>query len=203
MKTTLLGILVLSLTLSATNMGIKTPVEKGRLSGKVTYKDSDPTGIKPDAGSIIYAISEADLKASNYQNIALVVGNFQVNKSEYSLSKYNTVDPVLISKAKENFEAAADFTSQYVAGFEQLPGIVKVSANETGNYSLHLKPGKYYILAVSGNVKGQNTAESNGSLDVGVAEVKAGGESALDVTFRTSGINLVMYQMSRTPIPGC
>ena len=195
--------MVLYLTLSSANEGVRTPGENGNLSGTVNYRDTERSVNKPDAGSAIYAINEADLASSDYKNIAVVVGNFQVNKSEYALSRYNTIDPVLISKAQENFETASDFTRRYVSGFTQLPGIVKTYADGNGNYSLRLRPGKYYILAVSGSVKDKNEAEKNGVLDLGVADVKAGGEAALNVTFKTDGVNLVMYQMSRRSLPGC
>ena len=173
MKNLLLYTAILIVTLSFT-------IENGRLSGVVTYRNPNGPANQADLGSEIYAINEADLRSTQYDDIINVVGNFQRNKSQYSLVEYNTIDPVRIKKNQDNFDALSTFACKYINGFKQLPAIVRAATNETGKYTLLLRPGKYYILFVSGSVKSNNIAEINGNIELETVDVKTAGETFLD-----------------------
>ena len=159
MKTILIRILIPVISLSFTT-------DNGKLSGSVICHDSYESSNKADAGSELYIISEADLKATQYKDLGMVIDNFQSNKAQYSIFIYNTIDPVRVKQAQDNFDTVSKFTGKYISGFKKMPGITRVVTNGTGNYSLNLKPGKYYILVISGNIKSNNTAESKGNLDL-------------------------------------
>ena len=176
MKNLLLYTAILIVTLSFT-------IENGRLSGVVTYRNPNGPANQADLGSEIYAINEADLRSTQYDDIINVVGNFQRNKSQYSLVEYNTIDPVRIKKNQDNFDALSTFACKYINGFKQLPASVRAATNETGKYTLLLRPGKYYILFVSGSVKSNNIAEINGNIDLETVDVKTAGETFLDEEF--------------------
>jgi len=176
MKTLLFGIIILIVTLSFT-------VESGKLSGLVTHGDSYGLANQADAGCEIYAISEADLKSTQYVDIANVIGNFQRNKSQYSVSVYNTIDPVRIKNIQDSFDALSNFAFKYISGFKKVPAIVKTVTNGTGKYTIALKPGKYFILVISGSLKSNNIVEYKGNVDIKITDVKASGESFLDFNF--------------------
>jgi len=176
MKNILLYIILLGVTLSWT-------VEKGKLSGVVTYKDINELSYLADAGCEIYVIPEADVRSTQYKDLARVVENFQRIKSDYTLSVYKIIDPDRIKKVQDNFDAVSDFTAKYINGFKQLPAIARASTNESGNYALSLKPGKYYILVVSGNVKSNNIAELQGNIDFKTVDIKPAEATFLNLKF--------------------
>lgn len=195
MKNILSGIILLIITLSFTT-------ENGKLSGIVTYKDTYESSSQADAGGEIYAISIADAKSAKYGDLAKVVGRFLENKSNYSLSVFNTVDPERVKTLQDYFDTAANYTAKYISGFRKLAAVVKTSPNEKGMYSLNLKPGKYYILYISGNVKSDNTAESKGNIDLKVADVKSAGETLMDENFRKHE-NFMILLLTGRWLQGC
>ncbi len=183
MKNIILAILLLSVTLSFMIDNDSYPVENGKLSGNATYTDSYQSASQADAGCELYSISEADLKSTKYADITEVIENFRRNKSMYAYSMNDIVDPGKIKKVQDDFDALSKYISGYIGGFKQLPAIARTSANGKGNYTLSLKPGKYYILVVSGSVKSDNIAESKGNIGYKVVDVKPVGETLLHVNF--------------------
>jgi hypothetical protein len=157
--------------------------ENGKLSGAVTFRDSYESSSQADVGSEIYAINEADVKSTQYNDIKGVLESFQRNKSQYSVSIYNTIDPVRIKNAQDYFNTVSNFTFKYLSGLKQLPAIVKTKTDGAGNYSLNLRPGKYYVLVISSSVKSNNLTESRGNIDYRIVDVKPEGGTFLNVTF--------------------
>jgi hypothetical protein len=195
MKNILFSIFILGLTLSCA-------IENVKLTGVVTYKDSFGSSSKSDAGSEIYAISEADIGSTQYKDITTVIENFRRNKEIYSLSLYNTVDPGKSKKAQDFFDTLSNSANKYISGFKQLPGVVKTSTNGTGNYTLNLKPGKYYVLVISGNVTSNNRAEFKGKIDYKIVDIKSAGETFLDVNFEKNENPLIMF-VTGWQLQGC
>jgi len=195
MKKILFGIIILIVAMSFTT-------ENGKLSGVVTYRDAYRLSNQADAGCEIYAISEADLKSTQYNNITGVIENFQLNKSEYSLSINNTIDPVRIKQVQDIFDTLSNFACKYISGFKQLPTIARVATNVTGKYTLSLRPGKYYILLVSGSVKSNNIAEFKGNIDCKIVDIKSAGETFLDVNFQKQEMIWIKL-MTRRQLNGC
>ena len=183
MKNILLAILILSVTLSFMIDDDSFPVENGKLSGNATYTDSYQSTSQADAGCELYSISEADLKSTQYGDITGVIENFRRNKSMYAYSMNDIVDPGKIKKVQDNFDTLSKFISGYIGGFKQLPAVVRTSSNGKGNYMVNLKPGKYYILVVSGSVKSDNIAESKGNIGYKVVDVEPVVETLLHVNF--------------------
>ena len=192
MKNILLGAFILIITLSFTAEKGTLSGENGKLSGVVTYKESYESSFKADAGSEIYAISAADIKSTQYDDITGVIENFQRNKSDYSISVYNTIDPARVKKLQDRFDTQSNFALTYINGFKQLPDVVKASANGTGNYTLNLQPGKYIILVVSKSVNNNNIAESKGKIEYKTVEIKSTGVTFLDVHFEKPENMLIM-----------
>jgi hypothetical protein len=195
MKTILYIMFILSVTLFSTT-------ENGKLCGIVTYKDSYESSKRPDAGAEIYAINETDVISTQYDRITGVIENFQISKSGYSLSVNSTIDPDRIKKVQENFDNAAKYTGEYISEFKQLPSVVRAVTNGKGNYTLNLKPGKYYILIVSGSVKSNNISELRGNIDYKIVDVRSAGETSLDVNFvkhEMTWIKLITFRQQ----PGC
>ena len=195
MKNVLVCIILLLVTLSFT-------IENGKLSGKVTYKDIYELSARVDAGGEIYAISQADARSLQYGDLAKVIGRFMMNKSNYSQSMFNTIDPEREKTMQDYFDSEAKFTSNYIVGFKKLPAVVRASVNGKGEYILHLKPGKYYVLFVSGNVKSNNMAESKGNIDLQVVEVKPTGETLLDAEFKIHENFSIMFLTGKL-LQGC
>ena len=203
MKNILFGILILSATLAFTNGKGKLSGEKGKLSGTVTYKDYYELSNQADAGSEIYAINEADVKSTQFGDLSNVIESFQTNKAYYSLARYNTLDIARIIKLQDDFDTASKFAFNYIRGFKNLPTIVKASTNGKGNYTLNLKPGKYYILVISGNVKSNNLLEAKGNIDYKIVNIKSSGETTLmDVNFEKSE-NLMIMLLTARQREGC
>jgi hypothetical protein len=195
MKNILFSILLLVVTLSCT-------IENVKLTGSVTYKDKFGSSYNADPGSEIYAINEADIGSTQYKDITTVIENFRRNKEFYSLSLYNTIDPGKSKKVQDNFDTLSDFAFRYISGFKKLPAVVRAVANGTGNYTLNLRPGRYYILVVSGSVKSNNIAESKGNIEYKSVDVKSAGESFLNFNFEKHE-NSVILLMTGWQMQGC
>jgi hypothetical protein len=202
MRNVLFAILTLSITLSCTFENGNLSGEDGKLSGIVTYKDTYESSCLADAGSEIYAINEADVRSTQYDDIANVIENFQIFKSEYTVSINNTIDPDRIKKAQDNFDITSDFTSKYITGFKQLPQIVRAKTNGAGKYTLSLRPGKYYILIVSGSVKSNNAAEFTGNVDYRIEDIRSAKETSVNVNFEKNERTWIKLILRRQ-LPGC
>ena len=183
MQNILFGMLMLSVSLSGTIENETPPAENGKLSGVVIYKEAYASVKQADAGAEIYAVNETDIRSTKFEAIEGVMGNFQFYKYNYFLSLNTLIDPAKIKKAQDNFEEAAGTAFKYISGFRQLPAVISASANGTGKYALNLKPGKYYILVISGSVKSNNKAESKGNIDFNIMDVKSSGETFRDFNF--------------------
>lgn len=177
MKNILFSIILLTVTLSFT-------LENGKLSGVVTYKDAYESSSQADAGGEIYAINQEDARAAHYGDLAKVVGSFMIYKSNYSQSMFNTIDPERVKKLQDYFDMVSDSTGNYISRFRKLPAVVRATANGKGSYTLNVRPGKYYVLFISGNVKSDNLAESKGNIDLKVVDIKSSGETSMDANFK-------------------
>jgi hypothetical protein len=104
-------------------------------------------------------------------------------KSDYSWARYNTLDLAKIIKLQDNFDTVSKFAFNYIRGFKKLPTVLKASTKGTGNYTLSLRPGKYYVLVISGSVKSNNIVESKGNVDYKIVDIKSAGETFLNVNF--------------------
>jgi len=158
-------------------------IENGKLSGTATYTDSYESTNLPDAGCELYAVNENDLRSSQYGDLTGVIDNFRRNKSMYAYSMNDIIDPGKIKKVQDSFDTLSKYTSNFIRGFKQLPSVIRTSTNGKGDYALNLKPGKYYILVVSGNVKTSNSAEIKGNIGYKVVDVKSVGETFLHLKF--------------------
>ncbi len=174
--------------------------ENGTLSVFATYSDAYRSLNQADAGCEIYAINEADLKSTRFDDLIGVIERFQGYKYDYLLSIYNSVDPARIDKLRENFDALSDITAQYISGFMKLPGLMKAVTNSEGRAALSLRPGKYYILFVSGTVKSNNSAESKGNVGYKIVEIKSSLETIQKVCFQKQDMTGIM--MARN-LSGC
>ena len=67
---------------------------------------------------------------------------------------------------------------------------------------MNLRPGTYYLLFVSGNVKSDNIAESKGNIDLKVAEIKSAGVTELDENFRIHE-NFMLMLLTGRWMQGC
>jgi hypothetical protein len=197
MKKILFSIFILSVTMSFTIDNGKSSRENGKLSGVMTFKDSYELSNHADAGGEIYAINETDIKSTPYRDITNVVENFKSNKSYYSLSRYNTLDIARIIKLQDDFNNASQIAGNYISGFRKITAIVRTSTNAKGNYSLSLKPGRYYILFVSGNVKSNNLVESSGNVDYQIVDIRPGVATSLDVNFEKAENMMIMLLTAR------
>ncbi len=195
MKNLLIGIVLLFVTLSFTT-------DNGKLSGVITYKDAYESSNQADAGCEIYAINKADARSSQYGDLAKVVGHFLMNKSNYSVSVINSIDPERVKKAQDYFDSVSDFTFKYIRGFKKSPAAVRAATDGKGNYTMNLRPGTYYLLFVSGNVKSDNIAESKGNMDLKVAEIKSAGVTQLDENFRIHE-NFMLMLLTGRWMQGC
>ena len=195
MKNILIGIVLLFVILSFTT-------DNGKLSGVVTYKDAYESSNQADAGCEIYAINKADARSSRYGDLAKVVGRFLMNKSNYSVSVINSIDPERVKKAQDYFDSLSDFTFKYIRGFKKSPAAVRAATDGKGNYTMNLRPGTYYLLFVSGNVKSDNMAESKGNIDLKVAEIKSTGVTQMDENFRIHE-NFMLMLLTGRWMQGC
>jgi hypothetical protein len=155
-----------------------------------------------DAGSEIYAISEADVKSTPYADLPNVIESFQRNKSDYSLARYNNIDISRIIKLQDNFDTVSKFAFNYISGFKKLETIVKASTNGKGSYTLSLQPGRYYILVISGNIKSNNIVESKGNIEYNIVDIKSDGEIFQDVSFEKSE-NIMIMLITANQRQGC
>jgi hypothetical protein len=200
MKKTLTGICILIVLLSfkIDNGGLSK--ENGTLSVIATYSDAYRSLNQADAGCEIYAINEADFKSTQFNDLKGVIERFQGYKYDYLLSIYNSVDPARIDKLRENFDTLADITAKYISEFRKLPVLVKAVTNAEGHAALSLRPGKYYILFVSGTVKSNNSAESKGNVGYKIVEIKSSLETIQKVCFQKQDMTGIM--MARN-LSGC
>lgn len=182
MKNILILISVLIVSFSCAKDPAALPADSGKLSGTVTIKDLYGQDSRADAGSLIYVVREAEIATTQYRDIAMVVEMFRRNKSFYQLSVSNTADPSRVKRAKDNFDTLADYTRRFIGGFKQ-SAVVSAVAGETGNYTLTLEPGSYYILVISGSLRSDNLLEKNGNIELRTVNIKPSAETRLGVTF--------------------
>jgi hypothetical protein len=202
MKNILFGILILSITLSFTTENGTSSGKNGKLSGVVTYRDYYESSNHSDAGSEIYAINEADVRSTPYAELATVIESFQRNKSDYSLARYNTIDRAKILKLQDDFNTQSKYAGNLISGFMKLPAIVRSSSNMTGGYSLSLRPGRYYVVVISGSVKSNNIVESKGNIEYKMVDIKPAGETVQDIAFEKSE-NIMIMLLTARPREGC
>jgi hypothetical protein len=200
MKTILLAIITMVVSLSCTLDNTTQTSTNGKLTGIVHYKDAYRPSDLFDAGCEIYAINVDEVKSTKFNDFTTVIENFHRNKAAYAKATYNTVDPARIKEAQENFNTVSDFTSQYISGFKKLASVVRVETNSDGSYSLNLKPGKYYLLLVSGTIKSDNPAESDGNIGYKIAEIKTNGQTKVDACFEKHEVNWFMFLIN---LAGC
>jgi uncharacterized protein YdgA (DUF945 family) len=101
------------------------------------------------------------------------------------VSSANSVDPARNKKLGDEFDTVSYLSARFIKGFRELPGMIKTGTNGSGSYSVSLKPGKYYILFVSGNVKSKNTTELNGNVGYKFVEVKSAKTTVQNAVFQT------------------
>jgi hypothetical protein len=171
--------------------------EYGTLSGVVTVRNPYGVAEQSDPGCEIYAIRKDAVPSSGAGNPAEIIENFQRNKQEYALAVNSTADPLRVREEQERFDAISASAGLYLSGLKQWPAVVKATANGTGSYSLSLRPGRYYILAVSRNARTGNLLEENGNVDLRSAEISATGEARLNFSFENSGRTPVLLQDGR------
>ena len=176
MKKIILSIIILGVTLSF-------KADNGKLAGIITCKDSLETSNKPDAGCEIYIINQADVQANHYYYFPVNIKNFQMIKYDYLIAASDMIDPYRIKKAKDLYDTVSSVTSKLIDGFKKLPGVKKYITDEKGKYSINLRPGKYYLLFVSGTLKSNNMAEIKGNVDAKEVVVKSGAETLLNFDF--------------------
>ncbi len=202
MKKLILIIFTFYVATSFTTINSSLPSEKGTLSGMVTYKTSCTSADKADAGSEIYIINESEVSSSTYRDLPMVVENFQNNKSDFAWLQYNVVDPVKVKKIQDNFDTLSGFAYRFIRGFRTMPGVVRNSADGAGKFSLTLQPGRYYILAISGNLKSDNIVESTGKILYRMVEVKSADKPMVNITFEKQD-RLMPILISRSLLKGC
>jgi len=183
MKNILIGIIILTITLSFNLDNGKPPAENVKLAGVVTHRDYYASAKQADARAKIYAVSETDIRSTKYKSMEDVMENFRYCKSNYYLSINTLIDPAKIQKALDNFDAASHLALKYIYGIKLLPAVISSATKTTGNYTLNLKPGRYHILVISGSIKSNYPAESQGNIDYKIVDVKSSGETILDVDF--------------------
>ncbi|MEI7896762.1 MAG: hypothetical protein WCJ26_06970 [bacterium] len=200
MKNILTVIFALAVTLSFTIDNGGMLLENGTLSGVVTCRDAYSLSDQPDMGCEIYAINEADVKSTKYRDLKSVIERFHGYKYDYLLSVYNSIDPARIKRMQDNFDTLSNITGKYIRGFKKLPGIVKAVTNETGNYTLSLKPGKYYLLIISGSLKNNNSAESKGNIGYKIVDIKPNQETTQNAYFQKYEMTGIMLARN---LSGC
>lgn len=183
MNNILISIFILSAFHSCTAENSGQSRDTGFLSGVATFRDVYQSSDQPDEGCEIYALNEDDVKSTQYGDIRSVIENFQGNKYDYLLSVYYSIDPARNKRFQDNFDTIASSTRRSLSVFKQLPGIVKAVTSGTGNYTFSLRPGKYYLLFISGSVKSDNIAESRGNIGYKIVEVRSAQETFQHVTF--------------------
>jgi hypothetical protein len=192
MKNILIGISILMITPAFTTDNGGMPLENGTLSGIATCKDATMPSDQADAGCEIYAINEDDVRSTKYSDLKGVIENFHWYKYDYLLSVYNSIDPAKNKKLRDNFDTVSNATARYINGFRKMNKIHKMKTDATGNYTSSLKPGKYYILYISGNVKSNNNAESNGNIGYKIVDIKPTLVTSQNVYFQKYEITGIM-----------
>jgi hypothetical protein len=67
---------------------------------------------------------------------------------------------------------------------------------------LPLRPGRYFILVISGNIKSNNILELKGNIEYKIANIKSAGETNLDVNFEKTE-NIMIMLMTAVQREGC
>ncbi len=200
MKNILSGLCILVVMLSFTIDKGGVAGENGTLSVNATWSDAYKASVHPDSGCEMFVINEADLMYIKYGDLKNVVEMFQDNKYDYLLNIRNSMDPARNNTLRNKFDTLSVFTCKYINGFRKLPAIVRGQTDETGHAAISLKPGKYYILFVSGSVKSDNNAESKGNIGYKIVDIKSGDETIQNVCFQKYEVTGIM--IPRNP-SGC
>jgi len=200
MKKFLSGICILVVMLSFKIDNAVHSEDNGTLSVVASVRDAYTSMVQADAGCEIYAVNESDLKADKNGDLKMVIERFQGYKYDYLVSTHNLIDAAVNSSMRDNFDTLCAFTGKYISGFRKLPGIVRVVTNGSGHAELNLRPGKYYLLVISGTVKSNNTAELRGNIGYKIVEIKTALETIQNVCFQKYEMTGIM--MARN-LSGC
>ena len=168
------------------------PGENGRLTVTATCRDDYRLTEQADAGCEIYAINESDVMSTQYADLKYVVELFQGFKYDYLLSIYNSVDPARNNNLRDNFDTLSDVTFKFISGFKKLPAIARVATDGAGICTLNLRPGRYYLLVISGSVKSNNKAESKGNIGYKIVDIKTAQETIQHVCFHKYDMTGIM-----------
>ena len=166
------------------------PVIQGSIFGVVTYFFNKNYGDKPDVGAEVYiadstkitdfnlAIIDSFHYASFYRNIYLEYKSMGKVPDEIMerIKKYNPEDKLAFDSLDKS--AAANIFKLKFA-----KDVVKTVVDGSGNYSVKLKPGTYYVYIRSNNREGVSITESTGKVVCEKVIVKGGEDTNMSCNF--------------------
>lgn len=166
------------------------PAIQGSIFGVVTYFFNKNYGDKPDVGAEVYIadsikITDFNLAtvdsfhyASFYKNIYLdykSMGKVPDNIME-QVKKYNLED-------KLAFDSLDKSAATNIFKIKYAKDVMKTVVDGSGNYSVKLKPGTYYVYIKSNNREGISMTEISGKVKCQKVIVKDGEDTNMSCNF--------------------
>jgi hypothetical protein len=168
------------------------PALQGSVSGVVTYFFNKNYGDKPDVGAQIFIVDimktpDFDLEkvnsfyyASFYKSIYLEYKSMGVavpNDIMEKVKKYNIDD-------KLAFDSFDNSVKNNLSKIELAEDVIKTVVDGSGNYSVKIKPGTYYIYIKSNNRTGISMTEIFGKVNCQKVIVKDGMDTNISHNFK-------------------
>jgi hypothetical protein len=166
------------------------PTQEGKIFGVVTYFFNDNYGYKPDVGAGIYVIDS--IKSPYFKPKTIDSIQIGSNYRYLYLSYPKRSIPIDVLKNAENYnvineasyEALDKRALEIILTMEVFDkNLFKTIADGSGNYSIKVKPGTYYVCIKSSNRTGLSTTESNGKVYYKKVIIEEGSEINLNCKF--------------------
>lgn len=166
---------------------------QGSILGVVTYYFNKNYGNKPDIGADIYVIDTANIQKFSYATVdSFYYAKFYKNLylENKSFKTNEKIPNGIMEKVKEyNIEDELAFNSldkrasANIIHLKYAKDIIKTVVDGSGNYSIKVKPGIYYVCIQSKHREGTGMTEIYGKIKCKIVNVKEGVDTNLSYNF--------------------
>lgn len=165
---------------------------EGKINGVITYYFNKNYGDKPDVGAEIFIVDSSMVKGFDIKLLdTFYYGNsYRRMYLYYKSMKIDVPIDIMNEVKKYNVENKSSFDSldhrvliSILGKIEISKYVKKIVVDGSGNYSLNVLPGTYYVCINSNNRKGFNLTEASGKVRCFKVFVKNGEDTNVSYNF--------------------
>jgi len=170
---------------------LKNNKESAKISGVVTYYFNSNYGDKPDIGAEIYVVDSVALPEFKYEDVkdfflAIIYRDILVLSKRQKMPIPAFIQNQVV-KLKLDDKVAFDESDknayQNIQKLMNSDKAIKTVADGSGNYSVKVAPGTYYVLIKSNNREGMTTTMISGKIFCEKHSITDGSELSINAKF--------------------